>query len=378
MLNRRLWRRLPSLLTYLVVVVALALGILWVIPAPNYYLVFPGQAQQVSPMISVPGHRYLPRSGGLYDTYVNEFKASRLLYLLFGLVQSDVTVEPASSVSSGCSDSRYQQQLMAMMTDSKIQAEASALHVLGYKIRTEAGGPEIDQVSCNVPASKVLRTGDRIVGIDGHRVDSFDQVKMYTLRQRPGSFLRMSIRRAGKIKHVKVRTVHADKFGDILPTGGHAMIGIIMTMPLKFPVKVHINSGDVGGPSAGLAFALGIVQQLTHRNLTRGNKVAVTGAIRLVQVGRQAQLRGRGHSRRIQIGHPVYKAQVEEIGGARQKALAAEAAGAKYFLVPYPNYPDALAAHAHLKVIPVHTLKGALQVLHHLPPQGRPPSSGAG
>lgn len=364
-------RRVPALATYILVIVALALAILWFIPA-NYYIIFPGQAQLVSSMISAPGHRYQPSSGGLYDTYVNEFKANRLLYVLFGLLRSDVTVEPASAVSSGCPDPQYEEQLMAMMTDSKIEAEAAALNALSYKIRYDSRGPEVEQVYCNVPAASVLQAGDRILAIDGHAIngrmpngkpiDIFRQVQYYTESRPPGSVLHMTILRRGNVQHVAVRTVHADRLDNIISKGGHAMIGIMMTMPLKFPVKLHINSGDVGGPSAGLAFTLGIIQQLTHRNLTHGNRVAVTGTVALKQVPGPH-------------GSIEYRAEVGAIGGARQKALAAQTAGARYFLVPAANYSEALSAHAHLKVIPVNTLGQALKVLRSLRSPGSKLSS---
>jgi PDZ domain-containing protein len=127
---------------------------------------------------------------------------------------------------------------------------------------------------------------------------------------------------------------------------------------LRFPVRVNVNSGNVGGPSAGLAFTLGIIQQLTRRDLTNGNKVAVTGTMTFQQF-------------QPRHGSLVSQALVGPIGGARQKALAAQAAGAKYFLVPYDNYREALSAHAHLQVIPVETLTQALNVLRSLPPPGR-------
>ena len=136
------------------------------------------------------------------------------------------------------------------------------------------------------------------------------------------------------------------------------MIGIVMALPYKFPVSVHINSGNVGGPSAGLAFTLGIIQQLTHRDLTNGNKVAVTGTITYEEVPTaHGGIRPDG--------------AVGPIGGAKQKAIGAQAAGAKYFIVPVENYSDARSAHTHLIIIPVSTLSQALHVLKSLPPASK-------
>jgi Lon-like protease len=367
--------KISNLATYALVALALTVGILWIIPA-NYYLVFPGSAQQVSSMISVQGKQYHPSHGELLDTYVNQLKASHLLYVLFGLLRPDVTVEPAAAVSSGCPDNQYEEQLLEMMADSKYQAEAAALYATGHSIKPETWGPEVDQVSCGFPAASVLKPGDRILAVDGHAITGrtpngrrvacpppppytvdcglFTQVKAYTVARPPGSVLHLKLLRSDKVTFVAVRTVHANRDNIVVHKGGHAMIGIIMVPPLKFLLRVNVSSGDVGGPSAGLAFTLGIIQQLTHRDLTHGNLVAVTGTM-MFQQYRQAH------------GGLVSQALVGAIGGARQKALAAQAAGAKYFLVPYLNYHDAVSAHADLKVIPVATLTQALHVLNSLP-----------
>ncbi|GEM_PF-500094 len=351
--------KLSGVLSYVLVIAALALAILWIIPA-NYYLIMPGQAQRVLPMISIHGHHRSSGPGAIYDTYVNEYKVSHLLYLFLGLMRSDVSVEPAAQVSSGCPDQQYEQQLLAMMDDSKIQAEAAALHVLGHRIRTEPT-PQIDEVSCNFPAISILRPGDRIVAVDGHRItgagppgQSLLEVQRYTRMRPPGSIVKLRIIRNGRTRTVSVPTRRADSLGDIVKSGGHTTIGIVMSLPFKFPLRVHIDSGNVGGPSAGLAFALGLIQQLTGRDLTHGNRVAVTGTIQYVDVN-------------LPHGKQGYRALVGAIGGARQKAIAAQAAGAKYFLVPSENYAEALSARVHLKVIPVRTLHDALEVLRHLP-----------
>ncbi|HZT96410.1 MAG TPA: S16 family serine protease, partial [Chloroflexota bacterium] len=174
------------------------------------------------------------------------------------------------------------------------------------------------------------------------------------LSHRPGSVLRMTILRQGRVRNVKVPTIRADNCGNAVAHGGHTLVGISMIQPLRIPVRVRIATGDVGGPSAGLAFALGIVEQLTGRDLTHGNKVAATGTIQL-------------NEQRLPGGRTAFDSPVGPIGGARQKALAAQAAGAAYFLVPVANYADALSAHAHLKVIAVRDLRQALAVLAHLP-----------
>lgn len=335
-------------------------------------------------MISVSGKQYHPTRGALFDTYVNELKASHLLYVVFGLLRPDVTIEPGPEVSSGCPNDQYEAQLLEMMANSKYEAEAAALYATKHSVKPETWGPEIEQVSCGVPAATKLKAGDRILAVNGQKITGrnengqpiscgkppytvdcslFAQIRNDTIANPPGSIVHLTILRGGKMKHVAVRTVHAVN-GVIVHSGGQALIGIVMGPALKFPVKINVDSGNVGGPSAGLAFTLGIVQQLTHHDLTNGNKVAVTGTMTFEQI-------------QPKRGPVTTEALVGAIGGARQKAIAAQAAGARYFLVPYSNYNDALSAHAHgLKIIPVRTLTQALQILKALPSPGKATSSG--
>jgi PDZ domain-containing protein len=371
----------PTWITHLLLAIPLALFVLWLIPA-NETLLFPGASQNVASLMHIQGRAQNSSGSGVYDTYVDEYPADRLLYVMWGLAQSDVSVLPQAEVTGGCPSTQYQQAMLAMMSDSKVQAEASAFNLLGYPVKQQRKYPEIDQVDCSVPAASVLRHGDRVLAVDGHSTPTIQKVIEYTRcfypgcktgKKRPaGSLLPVTIRRAGKIKHVTVRTIHAKgPTNQIVKHGGHALIGVSIAMPLKLPnLHVSISTPGVGGPSAGLAFALGIIQQICYGHngnfnrskdcpggstLTRGNKVAVTGEIEFdtdCNDGLPTNARG----------------LVCPIGGARQKAVAAAQKGAHYFLVPRPNLADARSAHANLLVCPVSTLGDALHVLASLPP----------
>lgn len=367
-------RRIPTLATYAVVTLALTLGILWLIPA-NSVVLMPGSAQPLCSLVHVQGQKCQSSAGGLYDTYVDELNANHLLYVMLALFRPNVTVEPANAVSNGCPNGQYQSQLMQMMAESKIEAEASALGAAGYRVRTEKWGPQIQEVDCGTPAAAKLRAGDRIVAVDGRAINGlrssgaawpcgaglqneagcsiFQQVHDYVGGHTPGATVNLTIIRGGQRSRIPVRSVAGDSQGNLVPGGNTTYIGIVMSLPFKFPVKVDINSGNVGGPSAGLAFALGIYQQLTHKDLTRGNRVAVTGTITYQKVvtGKQARWDG----------------VVGEIGGVRQKAVAAQAAGAKYFLVPAPNLLEARAARTNLIIYPVSSLSDAIARLKSLP-----------
>ena len=366
--------RAPTLLTYAIVVFALALAILWLIPA-NYVILMPGSAQPTCSLVKVQGRSCQASAGGVYDTYVNELNANHLLYVVLALFRPDVTVSPAQDVTGNCPTGEYQNQLIQMMADSKIEAEASALNAAGYRLQTQKWAPQVLAVNCGIPAASKLQSGDRIMAVDGHAITGklsdgrpwpcgsergqvgcslFQQIHHYVGLHRPGGIVRLTILRNGVRRVIPVQTVAATAGGVIDPSGTHTLIGVEMTLPFRFPVKVNINSGDVGGPSAGLAFALAIYQELTDQNLTHGNRVAVTGQINYVQVRQGNKV--------------AWEGVVSPIGGAKQKAIAAQAAGAKYFLVPPANYNDAKSAGTDLVIKTVSSLKQAITVLKSLPP----------
>jgi PDZ domain-containing protein len=133
-------------------------------------------------------------------------------------------------------------------------------------------------------------------------------------------------------------------------TAGHvkqrvAIIGVVVQDRFSFPVKISINVGDIGGPSAGMMFALGIIQILERHDLTHGCIVAGTGTI-------------------------DSSGNVGPIGGAKQKIIAARRAGARYFLVPDTpdNVGPARSARGGVEVVPVKTLRQALGFLQRLKP----------
>ena len=106
----------------------------------------------------------------------------------------------------------------------------------------------------------------------------------------------------------------------------------------EFPVDIKIDAGGIGGPSAGLAFALDIVDEFGEEDLTRGRTVVVTGALGL-------------------------DGTVLPIGGVKQKAIGARDAGADLFIVPDANFEEARDAVDDLRVVAVSTFDEALDVL---------------
>jgi PDZ domain-containing protein len=235
-------------------------------------------------------------------------------------------------------------QAIADMASSQIVAKKLALETAGHKV-TQKPGAVVLSVIDGYPASAVLRQNDIITAIDGHPVNAFADVSKAMSKHKPGDTVTITFQRGSE-----TRTVHVQARDG---GNGRAVLGVELFPHYSFPVKITIDTSDIGGPSAGLAMTLALIDDLTPGNLTGGQKIAVTGTINS-------------------------DGTVGEIGGIEQKAVAARAAHTQVFLVPKcstsdpaPYYSDcqhqlAVAkkrAGSKIKVIAVGTLKEALAAL---------------
>lgn len=326
------------------VVIAVILLVLELIPRDEYMLL-PGDAVPVASMISIQGHPLRHTSGQFYLTDVSIYKVNHLLEELYSRFNSDTDLQPAQQFAGGLSESQYLKLNVQLMSDSTHQAEAAALGTLKhYHPRFARTGPKIVFVMPKMPAQGRLRVGDVIEFINGHRIHRAGDVSPLVSRLRPGTTVRIGILRGRSLKQIVVGT-KASTEGTGASKHTVALMGIYVQDQIEFPVKVAINAGSIGGPSAGLMFSLGIVQRLSPGDLTRGCKIAGTGTIDAA-------------------------GNVGEIGGAKQKVIAARHAGAQYFFVPTAkdNLEPALAHRGSVTVVPVKTLGEALSFLKRMKP----------
>ena len=158
---------------------------------------------------------------------------------------------------------------------------------------------------------------------------------------KPGDTVRLTIHRGSQLKQIVVGTV-ADSAHP-----GHALIGVFVDQAafIKLPITVKINAGSVGGPSAGLAFALDVLEEL-GRNVDHGHRIAATGQIEL-------------------------DGTVSAIGGVEQKTIGVRRSGIDVFLVPAGDNAAEARRYAHgLRIVPVHSFRQALLALATLPKTG--------
>lgn len=333
-----------SVIPAALLVILATLLVLYLIPA-NSYLLMPGQALNVEQMISVKGHPLGHKQGKLYMTDVSLYKADHLLEELYGHVSPNTDIQPAPQVSGSLSPSQFNQYNVDLMTNSIQDAEAAALNTTSrYRPHYASTGPKIVFLVPNLPASRKLRIGDVVEYINGNRTLRAGQVGPIVKRGRPGQIVHLRILRHGRLLSEAVGTVPSTN-GTPDKHGKTPLMGIVVQDQIIFPISISVRPGDIGGPSAGLMFSLGILQRLSPTDITKGCKIAGTGTI-------------------------DFAGNVGAIGGAKQKIIAARNAGAKYFLVPDvpDNFNPAVANRGNVTVVPVKTLHQALQFLKHLRP----------
>jgi PDZ domain-containing protein len=250
------------------------------------------------------------------------------------LVPEHAVVPPGSSFAERRQDAR------AEMDRSERIAAAVALREAGYPVRAVPRGILVEGVAPDAPAARVLDAQDVIVAVDGQPVRTPKQLRAAVAKRKPGEIVGLAVRRDGKRRVVTVRTV-PDPADPRRPLIG---IRIGQDAQIELPIDVDIDLGNVGGPSAGLAFALDVLEEL-GRNVDRGRKVAATGELEL-------------------------DGTVRPIGGAKQKAFGVQKAKADVFLVPAgENAAEARRYAGNARVIPVESFQQALRALATLAPR---------
>jgi Lon-like protease len=327
----RRWRTLAA-----GAVLALALTVLGAtLPVP-FVALGPGPTYDTlgtfdgTPVVSVEGLTTHPTSGQLNMTTVSVTDRLTLFSALGHWLDPSRRLVPRDTVfPPGKSDAQVQQENTAAFAASEADAEVAALAELGLPTRVV-----VVDLTPGSPATGVLEAGDEIVAVDGTAVASAAAVSEALTATTPGQAVTVTYRRGGAQRDGTV----------VLGSSPDRPQGLLGVLPGVEPAAgdITISLGDVGGPSAGLVFALAVVDKLTPGELTGGAFVAGTGTIdRSGAVGR--------------------------IGGIPFKMRAARDAGATVFLVPAENCGEALAeAPEGLRLVRVGTLDEALANLDAL------------
>lgn len=327
------------------IVALIALVVLTFLPTP-YVIQRPGpvydtlgtaagaDGEQV-PLIQIDGAETYETAGTLDLTTVqvvgNRERTPSWFELALAWTDSSRAVVPIDSVfPEGVTTEQRDEQNATLMVDSQHEATAAALDELGYDTGAEV---VVQEVIDDAPAEGSLEAEDVITAVDGTAVSSAKQLKQ-AIQDAGGAPVALTVQRAGDERVVEV-TPEARTQGDVTTW----LIGVSLRTDYDFAVDVTLQLDNVGGPSAGMMFALGIIDTLTEGELNGGENVAGTGTIEA-------------------------DGTVGPIGGIRQKLYGARDAGAEYFLAPSSNC-DEVTGHVPdgLTVISTSTLEESLAAL---------------
>ena len=320
---RRTLRSAGSLL-----LVAAAVGVSWIrLP---FYSFGPGPAREIAPLIHVEDVRTYGSAGHLVMTTVRFDKLTALGMLATWIdphrsVEGEEVVYPA-----GLTPAEEVHRAISQMDQSKIDAAVVVLSRLTDYPKEHGVGALVEAVGPDCPADDHLFPGDLIVGIGGEPVGSRREASRLIDAVPVDEPIRFRVDTDGEMHDVRLTR-------GTCPGLDEPLVGIVLVEP--FPFEIAIESAEVGGPSAGLMWALGLYDLLTPGDLTRGRTIAGTGAIDL-------------------------EGNIGPIGEVADKVLAAQSVDADILLIPRANLPELRGVDTgDLELIAVSTLDEAVEAL---------------
>lgn len=324
----------------IVIIIAVALNF---VKTP-YFVEKPGAAESINGLVKVKGGHKVNGKFMLVYIYVGQANVYQYLWAKYDRNKYTTLVKEEEIKLPNENEEEYNLRQLDYMKGAQTAATYVAYKKAEKQPKLEKKGILILDVVSSMPGAKVLRSGDIIIGAEGKKVQSIDQMQPLLKGKKPGDVFHVTVKRAGKVKQVSVTI---GKFPKNL-TGGKTKYGIGITQSNQASVAARpplsFNIKNIGGPSAGLMMTLEIYDQLTKQDLAKGRKIAGTGTMEI-------------------------DGSVGPIGGIDEKVVGANASGADVFFAPTADHEaenakkTAKAIGAHLKIVPVRTFDDAVGYL---------------
>jgi Lon-like protease len=319
------------------------------------FAITPASAESVEPRVQIAGAEQFDTKGEIYFVTITQ---PSLRMLDWWIIRNNPAAELLSYVDV-FGDSTPQQQrergFQAMRT-AKDTAEFVAFQKLGYPVELVLGDVIVDQLLCLEatpdgaecarfsPADEVLDPGDKLLSVNGDPLNTLDDLRPLLKAYKPGDRVVIEFERDGEVQSGEVELIVSPDDPE------RTLVGFASadTSTIKLPddVSVTIQTDGIGGPSAGLAFTLTLIDELSEGDLIGGQRVAITGTIDI-------------------------NGNVGAIGGLASKASAVKQVGVKYLLVPTDQGERNIAEAREVvgddvEIIPVATLDEALAALERI------------
>lgn len=337
----RHWSRRRRWLTsigFLLAILVITLGLVVRLP---YYVMSPGSSRPTESLISVSGAQTYENDGAV-DFLTVSLRQATPVEALAAWVNPDLDLTPEEDILGKQTPDQNRDLNIRMMSDSKDAAQYQALTRLGYTVESNGTGAVVASVVDSGPSASALVPGDVIVSANGRQISFSQELINAISATAPGSTITLGVEpfdatMDGARPARDVQVVLGARESD--PSKGFLGVSTFTRdLAFNYPVQISIDSGRVGGPSAGLAFTLGILDVMTPGSLTGGLKVSATGTMAL-------------------------DGAVGPIGGIHQKVMASRRAGVDLMLVPASEVDEARKYAGDLRIEPVESLTQALEVL---------------
>jgi PDZ domain-containing protein len=295
-----------------------------------YYGIGPGPARPVAPLIRFDDHARYESDGRFVLTSIHFEQLTAIGVLQAWLDPDRSVVSRGFLFEPGETQAEEEERSISQMDQSKLDAAYVVLDALTGYPEEHGDGVMIESVVDGCAADGELFPGDLVRAIDGAQVDDVASARRAIHAAPSGQRLTFDVTVDGEPQTVSLLRA---------PCGGVTRPLVGVSMIESFPLDVRISSGEIGGPSAGLAWALGLYDLLTPGDLTGGRTIAVTGQLGL-------------------------DGTVFPIGAPDEKVVAAAGAGATVLILPRDNLAEARSIGARgVELVPVSSFEEALAYL---------------
>ena len=301
-------KKVPKSIWSLIIVIAsiLPFGLM----KTDYYFMAPGPPYQWD--IAIEGAESYDYEGNLYQLTVRRDEANYFTYVWAKVDNSVDLYSREVILPKGVTPQELSEISIQNMKTSENVAIAVALNILDYEIETQGDGVLVVGVMDDSPVAGKLLKEDLIISINNEVIKSTTEFISLLRTYEIGDMVSIGLIRNDKEMNIETKLIeHIDYENE-------PMVGFLASTPNQrfvFPISVDIDTGNVGGPSAGLMMALNVYNSLTEYDITKGIKVAGTGTIEI-------------------------DGSVGPVGGVKQKVIAAKNAGSTLILVPTANFDD--------------------------------------
>jgi len=321
---------------YFLIIIITVLILLNLIPTP-YFLVIPGQAINLSENITVENGEK-DAKGQFLLTSTAIIKANLLLYI-YGFLDPNIDLKNRDDeILLKMEQKDYINIMEKLMQESQMISKVVALRKAGYSPEISGGGILINGILDNSLAKNKLLPGDVIIKIDEQSVHTLEEFSEIIRSCNSSQMVRITFLRDNSTYSTSIPLIKLPSTNDKTERIGIGVYADTKDLQCRFPLKIEIYLGKIKGPSAGLMFALEVLNQLTENDLSSSLLIAGTGNLSI-------------------------DGRITEVDGIKQKIISAKKHKADVFLVPQKNYLEALKFSHGIRIIPLDDFDDAIMKL---------------